>query len=98
MKFMVVWEVFCLKSEMKLKGIIPTHIIVDDDGDPRYECPYCGTDSSHLPPTKSAIREMPNERARIDRWKHYKVLLGRVYENDLRELAAKDNRAWRDDV
>ena len=93
---MVVWKVFCLKSEQKLNGIIPSHLIVDDDGDPSYECPYCGCNSSHLPPTKDEGKEMPNANMRIERWQHYKILLGRVYDTELCELAAKDNRAWRD--
>lgn len=97
MEFMVAWEVFCLKSEQKL-GKVPTHIIVDDDGDPRYECPYCGCNSSHLPPTKDENKEMPNSNMRIQRWMHYKVLLGRIPNDELRALAAQDKRGWKDTI
>ena len=92
MGFMIVWNVTCLTSTKKLDGVTKTFLIVDDDGDPRFECPICGCNSNHLPPTKED--DKPNMR--INRWMHYKEVVGRVQNSDLIELASKDKRGWKD--
>ena len=88
-KFVVVWEVTCLASKDMIRE--NKFLVIDHGNDPNFECECCSSNSNHLPPEYSSA-EIQTER--IKRWQHYRILVGRISLNNLKELAKKDARGW----
>lgn len=82
----MLWEVTCHNPTREDHA---KFLVIDMGNDPNFQCEGCDAESNHLPPEEKYEKS-------VKRWGHHITLIGRLYEEDLRSLAKKDQRGWRE--